>query len=318
MNKSIGLFVSSFLLVFVVCNGQQGKWDFVLNEKDLIPEGTAYNAYDSIMYIGSVYKQKIIGIDVKGRVFEVIGSSDFGILSPIGMEYSDATKTLWVCAALAPIVNKSGENEWVTTVLSFDMEKKKLLKKYREYGEDASLFLNDLTVTPDGTVYATESVNGWIFRINVKTNLLEKWIELKGYDFPNGIVYDTLLNTLFVAVDQGILRIDPLTKQFQLLDSPEHLEPGGIDGLSLHKEYFIGHQSTKVSKFYSNPQKTRLVSVEILDSGNEFDSSTTGEIGNGYYHYIVNSQIRSGVDQEAKRIKPLDSLEPVIIRKLKL
>ncbi|MEM9077619.1 MAG: hypothetical protein AAGC43_11285 [Bacteroidota bacterium] len=178
--------------------------------------------------------------------------------------------------------------------------------------------MNDLTVTSNGTVYVTESVNGWIFRIDPKTDSLEKWMELEGYDFPNGIIYDDISRVLFVAVNQGILRINPLTKETQLLKAPEQISSGGIDGLSMYENYFIGHQSTKVSKFYFNQQKTKLTSVEILDTGEEFDSSTTGEMGNGYYHYIVNSQIRSGVNQEEKRIKPLDSLEPVIIRKLKL
>ncbi|WP_435624363.1 SMP-30/gluconolactonase/LRE family protein [Flagellimonas sp.] len=310
-------FCSFFFLLGAICHGQE-KMDFILKEKDLIPEGTAYNIKEKTIYIGSVYRQKIIGIDSTGKEFEVIGSQDFGILSPIGMEYDESTKTLWVCAALAPIVNKSGEAEWITTILAFDMGQNNLKKKYREFGYATQLFLNDLTVASDSSVYATESVNGWIYKIDPETDTLQKWLELDGYTFSNGIVYDPSANVLFVAVDQGILRIDPKTEQFQLLDSPEGMNSGGIDGLCLYKDYFIGHQSTKITKFYFNKQKTKLISAEILDSGKEFDSSTTGELGGGYYHYIVNSQIRSGVNQKAKRIKPMDSLEPVIIRKLKL
>ncbi|PRX57290.1 hypothetical protein [Flagellimonas meridianipacifica] len=315
MNKILVFWIWS---VMCVGYGQTQKEDYILKEKDLIPEGTAYNAEADVIYIGSVYKQKVIGIDSVGREYNVIESKGFGVLSPIGMEYVEDTQTLWVCGALAPIVNKSGRSEWVTTILSFDMKYGSLKKKYEDLGYQTPTFLNDLTVTPEGVVYATESVNGGIFKIDVTTDTLEKWVNLDGYTFPNGIVYDVLSNNLFVAVDQGIIKIDPTTRKVRLLEAQDDIKAGGIDGLSIYEDYFIGHQSTKVSKFFFNSQKTRLTSVEILDSGDEFDSSTTGEIGNGYYHYIVNSQIRSGVNQKEKRIKPLDSLEPVIIRKLKL
>ena len=257
-----------FFVLVAMCHAQEEKTDVILKEKDLIPEGTAYNVEEKTIYVGSVYKQKIVGIDSTGKEFEVIGSHEFGILSPIGMEYEESTKTLWVCAALAPIVNKSGKDDWVTTILSFDMEQKKLKKKYKEHGYETPIFLNDLTVASDGTVYATESVNSWIFKVNLNTDLLEKWIKLEGYGFANGIVYDASSNVLFVAVNEGILRVEPSSKQVQLIDTPEDMKAGGIDGLSIHEDYFIGHQSTKVSKFFFNSDKTKLKRFAAFSSVN--------------------------------------------------
>ena len=77
-----------------------------------------------------------------------------------------------------------------------------------------------------------------------------------------------------------------------------------IDGLAMYNHVLIGHQSTKVSKFHLNATGDAITKVEVLDSGPEFDSSTTGELDDdGNYYFIVNSQIRSGIDTVKKTIK---------------
>ena len=67
-----------------------------------------------------------------------------------------------------------------------------------------------------------------------------------------------------------------------------------------------------------NDDYTEIIKSEILDSGSEFDASTTGEVANDAYYYIVNSQLSSGIDFKSKSAKPMDSLENVIIRKISL
>ena len=308
----------TFTVIFLIsCHT---KMDYVLKEKDVIPEGTAFNAKRETLYISSIYQQKIIGIDKHREEYDAIDRVNFGDLSPIGIAFDPRTETLWTCAALAPIVNRGGGDQWRSTILSFKMDERKgrLIKKYAELDFEIPTFLNDITVTPDGTVYATESVNNQIYTIDPEVDSLEMFIELEGYTFPNGIVYDQHSKDVFIAVDQGILRLNPVEKKFYLLEASEGVDASVIDGLSIDGDYFIGHQSSKVTRFYFNESKTRLMRAEILDSGDEFDSSTTGKVGGGYYYFIVNSQIRSGINQTEKTIKPMDSLEQVIIRRIKL
>jgi hypothetical protein len=73
-----------------------------------------------------------------------------------------------------------------------------------------------------------------------------------------------------------------------------------------------------VVRFLLNDKQDSIVHSNLLDTGPDFDSSTTGEIGNDQYYFIVNSQIRSGIDFKKQAIKPLDSLEKIIIRKIQL
>ena len=291
--------------------------DFIISEKDLIPEGVAYNIKTNTIYIGSIYKQKVIAIRKDGTTEDIITQTTFEDLSPIGMEVDNNKDILWVNVALAPIVNKTGKNEWKTTMMSFDLLNNELIKKYDFIGEEQA-FLNDLTIDRNGDVFATESVNGKIYKLDTRTNELAMFVALENFSFPNGIVYCQAKHCLFVATNEGIAKVDIETKKIKLLEVESNVNVKVIDGLAINDDYFIGHQSTKISKFYFDKDIERIIRSEVFDSGQEFDSSTTGEKGNGSYHYIVNSQLRSGVNREENKLKPIDSLENVIIRSKKL
>ena len=291
--------------------------DHILVEKDLIPEGVAYNLNTNTIYIGSIYNQKIIAIQPNGDVVDIIPQTVFEDLSPIGMEVDNNKNLLWANVALSPIVNKTGMNQWKTTIMSFDLSNSQLIEKY-DFIEGEQAFLNDLTIAKNGDVYATESVNSKIYKLDTRTNKLTLFLDLPNFSFPNGIVYYQPQHCLFVATNEGIVKIDIETRKATLMEIEENSNAKAIDGLAINADYFIGHQSSKISKFYFDKHLNKIVRSEIFDSGDEFDSSTTGEVGNGHYHYIVNSQIRSGINREENKLKPIDSLENVIIRTKKL
>jgi hypothetical protein len=290
---------------FYACQDKPFKKDFVIDEKDLIPEGIAVDSKTGIIYVGSTYKRKIVQINPKGEVSDFIPQEKDSIWSVLGMEVDEENNMLWVNTAhiheVMPLINPLETKDWLTTISAFDLSNKKLIKKYQL--NDTTSAFNDLTLSENGDVYATESANNKI---------------LKKFNFPNGITYSKRHNVLFVSTREGILKIDIDSKQHELLPTTKNINAKSIDGLTLFNNYLIGHQNSKVSKFYLNDEFTEIVNSEILDSGKEFDASTTGEVAHGDYYFIVNSQLSSGIDFETKRTKPLDSLEKIIIRKINL
>jgi len=302
------------------CQNQQLQKDFLIDEVDLIPEGVAVHNATGIIYVGSTYKRKIIQIDPTGKVSDFLPQEKDGIWSVLGMEVDEEKEVLWVNTAhineVMPLINPSPTKHWMTTISAFDLKDGKRLKQYKL--QDTTSAFNDLTLTPSGTVYATESANNKIFLINTEADSLAVFLALKDHHFPNGITYSQKHNSLFVACTEGVLKIDVPSKDYTLLTEGANVNAEGIDGLALHDDYLIGHQSSKVSRFYLNKDFTTITRMEVLDEGDEFDASTTGEIGVDYYYFFVNSQIRSGIDFQAKTIKPRDSLEQVIIRRIPL
>jgi hypothetical protein len=192
----------------------------------------------------------------------------------------------------------------------------KLIRKY-SFNKD-SVFLNDITVGADGTVYATETMQNAVYKIVPGQDSLQLFTDLKPYTFANGICFSDQPGSLFVSCTEGIIRIDLATKNYALLPTATGVNPVEIDGISFNKDHFIGHQSKKICRFYLDNGQHKIVRSDTLSYGKEFDSSTTGEISEGYYYFIVNSQIQSGIDYKKAAIKPIDSLEPIIIRKIKL
>lgn len=318
------LVISTIFFCITACNHHKNVRtdiisEFVIHEKDLIPEGLAFDKRSNIIYVGSTHKRKIIQIDQFGNVSDFIPSELDDLWSPIGMEVDEERDMLWVNMAHAnevlPLMHPDTTRDWMTGVAVFKIGNKKLIESYIL---DSAGFFNDLTIAKNGDVYITDSRNNSIYKISKKQNELEVFLKPDGFSFLNGITFNDSLNMLFVTSTQGIINVDIWTKKYFSLKASENMNTGKIDGLAFHDHYLIGHQSSKISKFYLNDRATEITKIEILDSGDLFDSSTTGEVGNGYYAYIVNSQISSGVDYEKRKIKPVDSLHNIIIRKVKL
>ncbi len=309
------------ILVFPCCRNQQDEnvRDFILTEKDLIPEGLAFDPATQTIYVSSTHKRKIVLIDKPGQVRDFISSAQDDIKSVVGMEADPDRNSLWAISSEAnpvlPLINP-GPDQWRSALYQYELTDGSLIRKYTLHRD--SVFLNDLAVAPDGTVYITESRQRGLFSLKPGTDSILVFLDLPEHRFVNGICFTDKPGFVFVCTPEGILSVDLDTKQYSLLPSARDIHAGGIDGLAFYDNYFIAHQSSRVMRFYLSPGRDSITRADTLDSGPEFDSSTTGEVSGGFYYYIVNSQIRSGVDYDRALIKPADSLENIIIRKRKL
>ena len=320
MRTSWLLFSLSFVILFYSCSEQSGPdiRDYVITEKDLIPEGVAFDAATQTIYISSCYKRKIVAISKDGEVKDFIKEGQNDIKSVIGMEVDNKRNCLWAVSSEANEVlplKDPGEHQWRSSVFRFNLSDGKLVKQY-QLNKD-SVFLNDLTVAADGTVYVTESAGKALYRIRPGEDTLALFIKFSNDYFINGLCFTDKPELLFVCNEQGILSVNINTAHYSLLPAI-NINAGGIDGLAFHNDYFIAHQSSKVVRLYLSPGRDSIIRSDTLDSSKEFDASTTGEVSGDDYYFIVNSQIQSAYDLADKKIKPMDSLENIIIRRIKL
>ena len=119
------------VLVFFLCTSctsghEQVPLDVILQETDLIPEGTAVDTTTGIVYIGSTYKRKIIQIDREGQVSDFIAQEQDGVWSILGMDIDEKNGILWANTAhiqeVMPLMNPYKDRDWLTSVTSFDQE----------------------------------------------------------------------------------------------------------------------------------------------------------------------------------------------------
>jgi hypothetical protein len=310
------------LLLFASCKVEEDSKikDYILSEKDLIPEGIAFDEATETIYVSSTYKRKIIAIDRDGNARDFITGAQDDIKSVIGMEVDEKRNCVWAvsceAADVLPLKN-SNEKKWTSSVYQFGLNDGKLIKKY-SLNRD-SVFLNDLTVADDGIVYVTESIKKGIYVLRPEVDTLQLFMEIGlPYQFINGVCFTDKPGFLFVASTEGILKIDLSNKTYSLLPETSSLKALDIDGLAFWDNYLIAHQSTAVVRFYLSATRDSIVRADTANSGAEFDASTTGEVAKGNYYFIVNSQLQSGIDYANKRLKPIDSHSDIIIRKIKL
>ncbi|CAN0379270.1 unnamed protein product, partial [Phaeothamnion confervicola] len=286
------------------------------HEKDLITEGITYSPSLETFFVGSIYKRKIVAIDKRGDVRDFISNGQYGAKSFGGLKVDDRNSILW--AVSGAWIFADGE-KWKTALFKFNAKSGELLGKY-PLADSVSGF-NDLALKSDGSVYITDTGAGAIYCKSPGKDEVEIFMPKQTFNFPNGIVLEG--ESLFVADGDGISKVSLKTKQVTKLKSPEGVELGGIDGLSSFENDLIGVQNgvtpRQVIRIKRNTSKTEINEIQVLDVQDvprKNFSPTTGVVVDSSFYFLSNSQVRSF--DANRKIFPLDQLEPVYIKRIRL
>jgi hypothetical protein len=296
---------------------------FELPERDLIPEGTAWDPATRTLFLSSFYKRKIVAVADHGSARDFISSGQDGIGPVAGMEVDPSRRTLWAATMYlrelpVPLAD--------TTLLkhgalyAYDLDTGKLRRRYLlpPSGEIGHGF-NDLTVMPNGDVYTTDSGSGAVYRLPAGADSLVALAPPGTYVFPNGITRNAAGTALFVAHGAGIDRLDSRSGRRTRLGTPDTLNLGWVDGLAYYQGSLIAHQPStyrRVFRVYLDRAETSVVRSEIIERHHpRFAQPTTGEIAGDTYYYIANAQLRRFRDG---KIFAWSELDPVLILKTRL
>jgi hypothetical protein len=289
---------------------------FSIPEKDLLPEGIAYDLMDSSFYLGSTHKCKIIRIDNKKRISDFAKQGQDGLVSVLGMQIDSKRRFLWAVTSYGFYkANLPKELLGTTGVFKYDLQTKKLIKKYMLPQEENHM-LNDLTVDSNGDVYVTDWRIPAIYKISADKDSFEKVIDLSRR--PNGIDFSNDGTKLFIS-GEGIGVLELATKTFKELIHPANMYLSG-DGLYYYQNSLISVQNgglRKITRFYLNEDQDEIVRSQALEAYHPlFNLPTTGVIVGNYFIYIANSQLRE-YDNEGN-LSPLSELDEPKILKVKL
>lgn len=132
-------------------------------------------------------------------------------------------------------------------------------KIVQEYPVDGAIFLNDITVDPEGNIYITDMKTNQIHRIH-KDNI-ELYYKNDLIIGPNGMAYEN--GKLLIGTKKGIYSLE--TKNNQLTHLVKNT--GSIDGLEPdgHGNYIISDWSGKVQ--IVNPSKEPILLFNTTDKG---------------------------------------------------
>ncbi len=311
--------LTSLLCLITAFSFAQQKPDlaFTLKEKDLIPEGIAFDAVSKTFFVSSIYKRKIVKITTDKTVSDFVKSSQNDILEVLGMKV-DKQGHLWAC-------NNSPEDDTLNRIANihvYDVKSGKLIKHLKLSDGTKHLF-NDLYFLKNGDTYVTDSEAGAVYRIPKDSNTLEEFIKRGSFSYPNGITATADESKLIVSTGsaRGIVSVDLATKEIKHIAHSKFLVIG-TDGLYRYGHNLIGVQNVLfpegVIKFSINDNYTTLEKLEFLTSSEpQFDTPTTGVIVGEEFYFIANSQLTQLMGNKGK-IKNPEKLQETLIMKIKL
>jgi streptogramin lyase len=291
---------------------------FELAERDLIPEGTAYDPGTRTLYLSSFYKRKIVAVSENGSVRDFTAPGQDGLGPVAGLEVDPRRGEIWAATMHlpgGPVAVLDSSMTGVGALHRYELATGRLRRRYTlsPSGETRHGF-NDLTVLPNGDVYVTDSESGGVYVLRAGSEDLVELVRPGTYVFPNGITRSDDGRALFVAHGSGIDRVDPRTGRRQAIAVPDTVNLSWVDGLAFYRNSLIAHQPSsfgRVLRVRLDPAWTRVTGVEILERHHpRFAQPTTGELAGDRYYYIANAQLRRFRDGQ---IFPWDELDPVLI-----
>jgi hypothetical protein len=254
-------------------------------EKDLIPEGLAYDARRDVFYLSSLNRRKIVEIGRDGKISDFVPADRFGLLPVLGIRLDPNDGTVW-----AGSFTDSGRTE----LLHFDGTGK-LLGRFKPEGAAKHGF-NDLVVLKNGEVITTDSLANAVYRFDPATRAFQTLTLHRPLFYPNGIALSDDDHRLYVADSLGVVSMDLATAESRDVDPGPRSTLAGIDGLYWYHGSLIGIQngigSPRVAAFHLSSDGLRVTRTAVLENRSNFCVlPTTGAIRGSDFFFIANSQI---------------------------
>jgi hypothetical protein len=290
---------------------------FTLSEKDLIPEGIAWDPASRTLFVGSLAKNKIVAISADGKVRDFVPSGREGLHRVLGMKVDPSRKSLWVCTAEADAPGGNATRK--SWLIRFDLATGRAAQTLASPTGGTHLF-NDIAIEKDGGLFLTDSEEGTVYRLRAGKNELEVFQPPGRFFYPNGIALSDDGRFLYVAHVLGVSAWEPASGRTFDVPAPDDVTLIGIDGLSFYRGALVavqnGMEPHRIAYFPLAKSLDRVTGIRILERGNrDFEIPTTGAVAGDAYYFIANSQLRAlgpdGVKDPGKR-------KPVVILRLDL
>src|SRR5262249_16246975 len=210
----------------------QSRVVFQTEERDLVPEGLAYDEKQNRFYMSSLNRRKIVKISQEGNVSDFVPSGRDHLLPALGIRLAPADGSVW-----ANSFSERGQAE----LLHFS-SLGELLGRYA-LNDSAKHGFNDLVVRKSGEVVVTDSLSGQVYRFDRSSHSFGAVPLHRPLSYPNGIALADDDRQLFVADDLGVVRVDLVTSSSADVKPGTRSTLAGIDGLYWHNGGLVAVQN---------------------------------------------------------------------------
>jgi len=285
----------------------QARKALVTEDRDLIPEGLAWDAKREVFYLSSLHRRKIVQINLENRVSDFLQPAPEPLLPVLGIRLDPNDGTAWA----STWEEKPGASR--SQLLHIDTGGK-ILARFAPEDVPQHGF-NDLVVRKAGDVFVTDSLANRAFRLDpVRKTFSPLQLHRKLY-YPNGIALADDDRTLFIADALGVVKFDIAASSSTDVAPGPHNTLAGVDGLYWHRGSLIAIQNgigtPRVAAHRLTADGTRVNKVTVLEFRTTLSVlPTTGAIRGTDFYFIANSQIDN---LNGDKILDPTRLEPVRI-----
>jgi hypothetical protein len=291
-----------------------------LPDPGLLAEDVAHDPRTGSFYVSSIHRRKIVVVDSSGAVRDFIAPAQDGVWGVFGLALDGARGLLWGSVAAVPTIERyDSADSGRTALFAWDVVRGSLHARVEAPRDGASRLLGDIALGPDGTVYATESLGGALYRLAPGADSLERIAPPGTFGSPQTpVVLDGGARLLVADYPRGIVRFDTATGTVAPIEKPRALALTGVDGLYRVEGGLVAVQNgtapARVLRIGYDAGANRFTEWDVLEQG----SPMLGEPNHGV---VVGDEFvfigRSGwerVDARESLVTGPDDLPPVLLR----
>ena len=276
----------------------KGKGEIAFSLRDVtgLIEGLAWREKTGEFFFGDVNGRAVWQRNADGTLKRFSAQSD-EILGVFGLAVDENAGALWAAtSAVAAMRGFSPEQDGTAALVEFDLKTgavRQAIPVVRKSGDQQSHVLGDLTLAPDGSVFVTDSGGPTLWRLAPGQSSLEAFAESAEFMSLQGVV--VLPGGWLVVSDHanGLLRIDPRSREVRRLPSPAGTTLVGLDGLAVVASGDVlaiqnGLRPNRVLRISFDSEVEGVTSVAVLDSGHiTMAAPSLGCIATGGDFYFV-------------------------------
>jgi len=256
-------------------------------EHDLV-EGVAWDSKAGRLYATTVVDRALLSVGVDG--ISVAASGGLGSL--FGAAYDPERNRLWIASASVPETPK-GEPAWIGLVSLEPDRPERVVRIPPPAGVSATP--GDVAVARDGTVYASDGMNGAIYRCRPGCSALETLLAPGTLFSAQGLALSRDQKWLYIADRRyGIAALDRSTGRLLQVAGDETMMLDGIDGLTLYGRDLIGLQTAyhpqRIIRLRLSADGLRVRRLDVLERNlPEWKEITLGAVAGDRLLYVANA-----------------------------
>lgn len=270
---------------------------FEIDSDHAYPTAIAWDASREMFLVGTARDGMLLAVSEDGKAKKLLeADEENGLWAIMDVAVDEANNRLWISSSAVPqFGGYSTENAGKAGLFEFELDSLDLVSRHLVIADGGPHVLGPIALEADGDVYVGDQANAVLYRKQSGFKGISPFVadeELNGF---RDIAIAADGSRIYLAdSDKGILVIDPKNETAVMLEGPETLNLGGIEGLF--------HAGSELVIVQSGIDPQRVMALKLDASGGKveevrpmaialewFDGPSTGTVRDESIFYFANA-----------------------------